>query len=147
VSLSDRLQADLKEAMRARDALARETLRMCLAAFKNASIELQRDLDEGEELQVLTKAVKTRQDSAEQYDQAGRDDLAAKERAEIEIIQRYLPQQLDEAGVRAAVEAAIASTGASGKQGLGLVMKAVMAEHRGTVDGKLVSRIAGELLG
>ena len=146
MTLTEKLQADLKDALRAGDDVAKSTLRMAIAALKNRRIEAGEDLDEGAELQVLTKQVKSREDSVEQYSAAGRDDLAAKERAEIEVLQRYLPRQLGEDEVRALVQKTIADLGVSAKKEMGQVMKAIMAEHRGAVDGKLVQRFASEFL-
>jgi len=147
VTLQERISSDLKDAMRAGETLRRDTLRMVLAAMKNRRIDLGHDLTEADELAVVTNSVKTRTDSAEQYAAAGRPELAEKERAEIRVIQAYLPQQLGEAEVRRIVAAKIAELGATGKQDLGKVLKAVMAEHKGAVDGKLVQRLTGELLG
>ena len=147
MSLQERLQADLKEAMRSADAVARDTLRMVMAALKNRSIERGQDLSEAEELAVLQKSVKTREDSAEQYAAAGRQDLADKERAEIEVVRRYLPEPLSEDEVRSIVAAVIEKEGLSSKKDLGKVMKSVLAEHKGRVDGKQVQRFAAELLG
>lgn len=146
MTLQERIEADLKDAMRAGEATRRDTLRMVIAALKNKRIEAGADLDEAAQLAVLTSAAKTRTDSAEQYEQAGRPELAEKERAEIEIIQAYLPRQLDEGEVRAIVEAKVAELELSSKKDMGRLMKAVMADHKGTVDGKLVQRLAGELL-
>jgi len=147
VSLIETLQEDLKEAMRAGDTTARGTLRMAIAALKNRRIEKGLDLDEGEALAVLTKQVKSREDSAGQYEEAGRPELAEKERAEIEVIRRYLPEQLSEHDLRELVAKTIEAVGASSKKDIGVVMKAIMAEHRGRVDGKLVQRFASETLG
>ena len=146
MSLFEQLQEDLKGAMRAGDTVSRETLRMVIAAFKNKRIELGRDLEEPEELDVVQKNVKTRQDSVEQYTNAGREDLAAKEAAEIEVLKRYLPQALTEEETRELVSGLIAELGITKKQELGQLMKRVMAEHKGRVDGKLVQSVAGELL-
>ena len=146
MSLQDKLQADLKTAMRTGDRTARDTLRHVLAALKNRRIELGQDLAQGEELAVLARSVKSREESVEQYDAAGREDLAGRERAEIDVIRRYLPRQLSEDEVRGIVRGVVAAQGLSSKKDLGRVMKAVMAEHRGRVDGKLVQRLAGELL-
>ena len=147
MSLIDQLNTDLKDAMRAGDALKRDTLRMVLAAMKNKRIEVGAELDDAAQMGVLQSAVKSRKDSAEQYAQGGRPELAEKEEAEIRVIEGYLPQQLGEAETRAAVEKAVADTGAASKQDLGKVMKAVMAAHKGVVDGKTVQRLAAELLG
>ena len=146
MSLLTTVQSDLKDAMRAGDVVTRETLRMVLSALKNRRIELIADLSPAEELAVLTKQVKSREDSATQYDAAGRPELAARERAEIEVIRRYLPEQLSDEAVRELVERTIATVGASSKKDIGAVMKAILAEHKGKVDGKLVQRLASELL-
>lgn len=147
MAYQERIQDDVKTAMRSGDTETRDTLRMVVAALKNRRIELGRDLEEADELAVLQKAVKTRKDSVDQYVEAGREELAAKERAEIAVIERYLPAQMSEEDVRAVVAKAIADVGATSKKEMGQVMKAVMAEHKGVVDGKTVQRIAGELLG
>lgn len=146
MSFLHRIHEDVKEAMRAGDALRRDTLRMVVSALKNKRIELGRDLNEVDELGVLTSAVKSRVDSAEQYEKAGRAELAEKERAEIEVIQAYLPAQLSEDEVAQIVRAKIAELGVTSKKEMGRVMKAVMAEHKGAVDGKLVSRLASQLI-
>jgi len=146
MSFIDRVNDDLKAAMKAGEALRRDTLRMLSAALKNAKIEKMGALDDAECLAVVRSAVKSRRDSAEQYRAANRPDLAEKEESEIAILEGYLPKQLDEAGTRALVQAVIAETGASGKAALGTVMKAIMAKHRDTVDGKLVQRLLGEYL-
>jgi len=146
MSLSERIQDDLKSALRAGDAVTKDTLRMVIAAIKNRRIELGEPLDEAAETEVLMKAVKSREDSVAQYTAAKREDLAARERAEIEVIRRYLPEQLSPEAVRELVEATIRSLAVTSKKDLGRVMKAILAEHRGKVDGKAVQSIANELL-
>ena len=146
-ALEIQIQDDMKSAMRAGETLRRDTLRMLIAALKNERIDKGADLDEDSVLAVVRRGVKLRKDSAQQYRDAGRDELADKGEAEIAVLEGYLPQMLDEAATIAAVEAAIAETGASEKCDLGKVMKAVMAAHKGLVDGKLVNRLAGERLG
>ena len=142
-----RFQEDLKDAMRSGDTQTRDTLRLLVAAIKYKRIELGREPNEAEELQVLQKQVKMREDSVAQYGAAARQDLVDKERAEIAVIERYLPKRMSDDDVRAVVERTIREVGASSKADLGKVMKAVMAAHQGQVDGKAVQRIAGELLG
>ncbi|MEM9382587.1 MAG: GatB/YqeY domain-containing protein [Planctomycetota bacterium] len=146
MGLADQIQSDLKDAMRAGDALRRETLRMLIAALKNERIAVGADLDEDAVKAVVRRGVKSRKDSASQYRDADRVDLAEKEEAEIGVLEGYLPQMLDEAGTAELVEKAIAETGAAGKADIGKVMKAVMATHRDVVDGKLVNRLAAERL-
>ena len=143
----EQLQRDLKVAMKQGDEIGRATLRLSITALHNRRIELGEDLDEGEELAVLAKEVKKRQDAAEQYEKAGREDLASRERAEIEVVQRYLPQGLSEEETRELVRSTIESLGISSPKEIGRLMKAVMQEHRGKVDGKLVQRFGRELLG
>jgi len=147
VSYQARFQEDLKTAMRAGDTETRDTLRLLVAALKYKRIELGREPNEAEELQVLQKQVKMREDSVAQYDAAGRADLSGKERAEMAVIARYLPAKLSDEDVRALVADAIKEVGATSKADLGKVMKAVMAAHQGKLDGKTVQRLAGELLG
>ena len=147
MAMLDTLQSDLKDAMKAGDVVARQTLRMAIAAIKNRRIDSGEDLSEAEELAVLQKEVKKRQDSAEQYKAAGRDELAETELAEIVVLERYLPAQLSEDDVHTIVRETIESLGLTSKKEMGQVMKAVMAEHKGRIDGKLVQRLAGELLG
>lgn len=146
MSLAERLQSDLTTAMKSGDALRRDTLRMALSALKNRRIELGRDLEDADVLGVLASGVKSRTDSARQYAEAGRPELAEKERAEIAVLEGYLPRKLDEAETARVVEAKIAELGVTTKADLGRLMKAVMAEHKGAVDGKLVQRLAAERL-
>lgn len=147
MTISDKIQEDLKVAMREKNEVARDTLRMVVSEMKNQRIELQRDLDEADELAVLARCVKTRRDSFEQYTEHGRPELAAKEQAEIAVIEGYLPAQMSEDDARAAVQAAITESGAASMKDMGLVMKALMAKHKGLIDGKLAQQLVKELLG
>ena len=146
MSLTEQLQADMKTAMRDGDAHRRDTLRMALAAVQNAAKDKRADLTDEEALAVLTRQVKTRRESIKAYADAGRDDLAAKEQAEIDVLQPYLPEQLGEAEVRALVDEAVASTGASSPKDMGRVMSALMPKVKGRADGKLVSSLVNEAL-
>ena len=146
MSLLAKLQDELKDAMKAGDVTRRETLRLTISALKMKNLELERELSTAEELSVLQKEVKKRHESIAQYVAGKREDLAAKERAEIAVLARYLPEELTEDEARSIVKAAIAKLGVSSKKDLGQVMKAVLAEHKGKVDGKLVQRLASELL-
>jgi len=147
MSLQDQLDADLKTAMRAKDDLSRGVLRMILADLKNRKIEEQRELTDDDVVAVLKRGVKTRKDSIAQYESGGRPELAAQEEAEIAVLAKYLPQELSEDETRAIVAAKIAELGIESKRDMGQLMKAVLAEHGDVVDGKTVSRFAGELLG
>ena len=146
MSLLDQLQDDLKQAMRDGNAVARDALRMTMTALKNRRIEKGEDLNEGEELAVVTKQVKSRQDSAEQYTNANRPELAEKELAEIKILEGYLPKQLSAEEVKALVEARINELGISKKSEIGQLMKSIMSTHKGQIDGKAVQQAAGSLL-
>lgn len=137
----DRIKNDLKDAMRGKDALAVATLRMLIAQLQYARIEAGHDLQEPEVLVVLERAVKTRREAIEQFEKGGRADLASKERAEIVIVQRYLPEAMSPEAVAAAVDALIRELGATSKKDLGRVMKEFMARHRGRVDGKSVNAL------
>jgi uncharacterized protein YqeY len=144
--LKQKLGEDVKAAMKAGNALERDTLRLLQADIQKREVALGRDLSPEEQLDACAKAVKTRQESIEQFDKAGRKDLADKERAESAVLQRYLPKVMDEAQTRALVQALIAELKLTAKKDVGVLMKAVMAKHKGEVDGKLVQKIAGEIL-
>lgn len=146
MSLLPRISDEIKTAMKAKDVLVRDTLRMMKSEIGKAEIAKGSELDESEEIGVLLKAVKTRTESAEQYDQAGRAELAEKERAEIEIIQRFLPQPMSEDEAEAAIRQLAAELGVSEKKQMGQLMKAVKERYAGRIDGKVASRLAGQVL-
>jgi uncharacterized protein YqeY len=127
---------------------AARTLRMLKAALMNREVERGRALDDGEARQVVSALVKQRRDSIEQFTKGGRKDLADKETAEIAILEGYLPPAVDAVELEKAVDAAIASTGATSAKDMGRVMKAVMADLAGkTVDGKAVNELVRRKLG
>ena len=139
-SLHDRLSEDLKHAMKARDQLRMDTIRMIKSALFNKEIELKKDLDEAEMNRVLTVLVKQRKEAAEQYQKAKRDELAEKELKEIVIVEGYLPRALSQEEITQIIESVIQETGATTAKDMGNVMKAVMAKLAGqAVDGKLIS--------
>ena len=139
-SLHDRLSEDLKRAMKARDQLRMDTIRMIKSALFNKEIELKKDLDEAEMSRVLTVLVKQRKEAAEQYQKAKRDELAEKELKEIVIVEGYLPRALSQEEITQIVESVMQETGATTAKDMGNVMKAVMAKLAGqAVDGKLIS--------
>lgn len=140
-SLNDQLQAALKDAMREHDELRRDTLRMAISAAYNAEKAARRPLTDDEVIGVLAREVKTRRESIEAYEAAGRPDLAAKERAEAEVLAGFLPAQLAEDEIRALVVEAIAQTGASSPKDMGRVMGIVAPRTKGRADGKVVSGI------
>jgi uncharacterized protein YqeY len=146
VSLRDRLQADITAAMRGGDTLRRDVLRMAANAAYNLEKKQQRPLTEDEVLAVLTREVKTRRESVDAYTTAGRQDLADKEQAEIEILAGYLPHALSEAEIDALIDQALAETGAASARDLGKVMGWLAPRTRGRADGKVVSgRVAQAL--
>ncbi|HSJ00099.1 MAG TPA: GatB/YqeY domain-containing protein [Patescibacteria group bacterium] len=147
MSLSDRLEAAMRDAMRARDEQRTQTLRMAMAAAHNLKIERRRDLTDDEVVDVLTKQVKQRRESIEMYRAGGREDRAAAEEAEAAILAEFLPEQLGEAEVEALARAAIAETGASSPADLGRVMGRLAPQTRGRADGRLVSDVVRRLLG
>lgn len=149
MALAEQIQSDLTAAMKARDAETVATLRMVVAAIKNARVAEGHsgEVSDAEVTDLLTKQAKQRAEAAEAYDQAGRDELAAKERRELEIIRGYLPEQLDDAEVARIVDEAIAATGAEGPADVGKVMGAVMPKVKGRADGKQVNAIVRERLG
>ncbi len=138
MSLLEQINADLKKAMLARDEVTRDTLRMVKSELLT--------LDKPDDLAVLSRAVKSRRDSIKSYVEGGRQDLADKEQAEIEVIERYLPKQLGEDEAREAIASIVGELGVSSKKELGRVMKEIKARYPGQVDGRLASSIAGELL-
>lgn len=140
MSLNEKIIADLTTSMKAQDAQRTSTLRMIKAAMMNRKIEKGSDLDDEELQKLLRTLVKQRRDSVEQYEKAGRPELAEKEQAEIKVIEDYLPQAASVDEIEAAVTAAIAETGASSIKEMGKVMKAAQAALAGkNADGRLVS--------
>jgi len=142
----DKLRADLKEAMKQKDQLRTSVLRMAISAVRYAEDAKQKTLSDNDVITVIQKAVKTRRDSIEQFKKGGRDDLVAKETQEIAILEQYLPKQLDQAATEALVDQAIAEVGAASMKDMGLVMKKIMSEHRGEVDGRTAQQIVSARL-
>ncbi|MEO1367787.1 MAG: GatB/YqeY domain-containing protein [Acidobacteriota bacterium] len=143
----ENLQADLKAAMKARDAGRVSTLRMLLTAVKNEKINKGDELDDKDFLGIVRRLVKQRKDSVQQFRDAGRDELADKEEAEIAVLSDYLPAQADEATVRAAIEELVAAEGLEGPKAIGAVMKGMMKKFGATADGGTINRIARDVLG
>ena len=169
-TLDDRLTMELKEAMRAGDTNRRDVIRFLRAAFKNAQIarvqvpddlegaaargeevarsaDRDRPLTDAEELAVLQRQIKQRQDSIEQFAQAKRDDLVARESAQLAVLREYLPAGLGEAEIEALARAVIAETGASGPTAKGKVMPVLVKRLAGRADGREINAVVTELLG
>lgn len=144
--LKEQLQNDLKDAMRARDDLRRDTLRFVLSALHNAEIEARDELDDDGVVVVLTKQAKQRRESIEEFRKGGREEKAAQEEAELELISGYLPEALSRDDVVAAAKEVIEETGASGMADIGKVMPALMERLRGRADGKEANEVVRELL-
>jgi uncharacterized protein YqeY len=148
MSLKETIVSDLTTSMKAQEALRTSTLRMVKAAMMNREIEKGGELDDDEMLKLLRSLVKQRRDSVEQYEKAGRQELADKEKAEIEIIEVYLPQSASQEEIESAVRAAIAETGAASMKDMGKVMKVAQAALSGkNADGRIVSEIVKAKLG
>ncbi len=146
----DRIDADLKDAMRAKDAGKLNVLRMLKAAMKNVAIEkggANVPLDEAETTQVIRKQVKQRQDSIEQFEKGGRPELAAKEKEELAMLSAYLPQAMGAEELTAAVREAIAEAGATTRAQMGAVMKILQEKIAGRADGKTLSQEVQRQLG
>jgi len=140
MALIERIQKDLTEAMLSKEELRLSVLRMIKSALKYKEVEKVRPLEDAEALQVLQTLVKQRRESVEQFAKGGRQDLADKETKEIAILESYLPAAASESDMRAAIEAAIAETGANSPKAMGAVIKAAKTRlERKTVDGKVLS--------
>jgi hypothetical protein len=141
-----RIETDVKAALKAGDKERLATLRLLLAAIKNEAIASGGAVDEDRFVALVRKAIKQRQEAAEQFRKGGREESAAKEEREIEHLEPYLPQQAGEAEIRAAVAAFVAEQGLSGMAAMGPVMQAMMARFGSSADGAVISRVARELL-
>jgi uncharacterized protein YqeY len=142
MGLRERLEADMKAAMKAHETLRLETIRGIRGAMRNKEIELGESLDDDGILRVIRTLVKQRTDSIEQYQAAGRQDLVQKESAERQLLESYLPAAPDAQAIESAVAAVIAELGAQGPKDMGRVMKAALEKLGPAADGKLVSQIA-----
>ncbi len=142
-----KINADLKTAMKAGEKQRVGTLRLINAAIQSAEIEAKKDLDDAGILAVMTKMVKQRRDSIAQYTSGGRPELAAVEQAEIDIIEAYLPQQMDEAAVAAAIADAIKEAGAASPKDMGKVMGVLKAKYAGQMDFQKASAAVKAALG
>src|SRR5579862_7975304 len=143
MTFQERIDSDIKEAMKAREAGRLGVLRMLKSSLKNAAIEKHGatgQLDDADAMAVLRKQAKQRQDSIEGFEKGGRPELAAKEKEELEILNQYLPRQLSPEEISALVKGAITESGATGKAQMGAVMKIVQAKAAGRADGKTLSQ-------
>jgi uncharacterized protein len=141
MSLNERITEAMKEAMRAKDSVRLNAIRLLRSAIKNREIEARQELDDQAVTSVLSSLVKQRRESAQVYRDNDRIDMAEKEEAEIAILQEFLPTQLSEEEIRAIIEAAVAETGAASMKDMGKVMKIVSSQTLGRADGRVVSEL------
>ncbi|UTG75158.1 GatB/YqeY domain-containing protein [Neisseria subflava] len=146
MSLKTQLTEDMKTAMRAKDQVSLSTIRLINAAIKQFEVDERTEADDAKVISILTKMVKQRKDSAKIYTEAGRQDLADKENAEIEILNRYLPQMMSAEEIKTVVEAAITETGASGMADMGKVMGVLKTRLAGKADMGEVNKILKAVL-
>lgn len=146
MNLSERLNEDMKQAMKSKDKFTLSTIRMVRSTIKYLEIDLKRTLDDNEVLDILSREIKQRKDALQEFESAGRDELAASTKAEIEIIIKYLPEQLSEEEIKVIVQQTIQETGASSKSEMGKLMSALMPKVKGRADGKLVNQVVQQFL-
>jgi uncharacterized protein YqeY len=146
VTLIEELEEEVQEAMKAQDAPRRDALRLILAALRAAEKDLQRQLSEDEELQVLQRERKKRVEAAEAFRAAGREEQAEKEEDELDVLEEFMPEPLDEDELERIVDDAIAETGATSLRDMGRVMADVMPQIAGRADGSAVSQLVREKL-
>jgi uncharacterized protein YqeY len=147
MSLKDRIQQDVKDAMRAKDKLRLAAIRLITAAIKQREVDERIELDDAQVTAVLDKMAKQRRESVSQFEKAGRDDLIAQEVMDLEIIQSYLPEQLGEDEINALIDSAMQSTGATGIKDMGKVMGELKPKLQGRADMSAVSALIKARLG
>ncbi len=146
MSLKEQLTSDMKEAMKAHDKDRLAVIRMVRGAIRQQEIDGKKELNDDDVIAVISKEVKMRKDSSDEFSKGGRDDLVAKTQAEIEVLMPYLPQQLSEAEVKALVEEAVAAPKAATPKDMGKVMGVLMPKVKGRADGKMVNTIVRSML-
>jgi len=146
VNLQERLMADLKEALRSKDVLRKDAIRMIRAAIKNAEIEWQREATDEEIQGIISREIRHRLEALEMFRKGGREDLVATEEAGIAVLKQYLPEQLSRAQIAEVVQQIVAELGAAGPNELGQVMRQAMAQLKGKADGRLVNEVVREIL-
>ena len=145
-TLKDRIQDELRDAMRAKDEPRKAALRMLTAAIKNAEIEARGDLAEGDLLAVVQRQVKQRRESIAEFRKAGRDDLVTREEQELDAFAGYLPEEASRDEIVEAARTVVAETGASGPRDIGKVMPVLVERFRGRADGRQINEVVRELL-
>ncbi len=146
MSLLERLNSDIKQAMKNKEKDKLSVIRMIKASIQNEALKIGKEISEEEELTVLSREVKQRKDSLHEFDKAGREDLVEKIRTELQYVELYMPKQLSEEEVSEIVKQAISETGASSKVEMGKVMAVVMPKVKGKADGSLVNKLVQQHL-
>ncbi|GAB6933154.1 GatB/YqeY domain-containing protein [Calditerricola satsumensis] len=147
MSLIERLTEDMKQAMKAKDAVRLSVIRMARSAIKNEEIEKGRPLTDDDVIAVLHRELKQRRDSLHEFEKAGRQDLVDKVKAEIEVLTQYLPEQLSDEELLELIRNAVQEVGATSKKDLGKVMRVLMPKVKGRADGKRVNALVQQVLG
>ena len=147
MSLKERLLEDMKNAMKQKDTVSKNAIQMARAAVLQVEKDNQITLDDDGIIEVIAKEVKKRRDVLPDYERSGRQDLVDGLKAEIDVLMKYLPQQLSEEELEAVVRQAVEETGASSPRDMGKVMQAVMPKVKGRADGKIVNAIVKKILG
>ena len=145
LSLSDRLNDDMKQAMRSQEKFKLSVIRMVRSSIKNMEIDLKRTLNDQEVLDVLQREMKLRKDALDEFEKAKRDDLTENLRVEIRILSAYLPEQLDEEQLKSIIQATIIEVGATSKAEMGKLMAALMPKVKGRADGRIVNQLVQQL--
>ena len=141
-----RIEADVKTALKAGEKEKLSTLRMLLGEIKNEKIRRHDEVDEDGFVSLVRKAIKQREEAADQYKKGNRPELAAKEESEAKTLAAYLPAQVDEAQIRAAIQEVVSTRGLSGPAAIGPIMKEMLARFGSTADGSIINRLAREVL-
>lgn len=146
-AIKEKINQDLKEAMRAKENFKRDTLRMITSAFKQIEVDERRELSDEDVIKIVQKAIKQREEAAKQYLKGAREDLAQKEKEEIEVIKAYLPAQLSDAELEAKIAGIIKTVGVESMKDMGKVMGAAVKEVGSSADGKRINEAVKKLLG
>lgn len=147
MSLKEQLKNDLKEAMRAKEIVRRDSIRAINTMIKQIEVDERKELEDSDVLKLIQKGIKQREEAALQYKEAGRDDLEAKEMEQVEIFKLYLPQQLSDADLEAGMKEIISQVGAESMKDMGKVMGSATKKFAGIADGKRINEMVKKLLG
>jgi uncharacterized protein YqeY len=146
MEIENRIQSDLKEAIKSGDSFTRDVLRLLSSDIKNKAINDRKELTDEDVLAIVKKNIKSRKDSIEQFTKGGREDLAAQERSEVELLEKYMPEQMGQQQIEEIVKKVLSEMDASESLNFGIVMKKVMVEIQGKADGSVVSEIVKKAL-